>query len=54
MLIFTAVLTAALVRIAAAFVPDLLLIQIAGGAWSAAFLGFALAYGAALTRPKAH
>ncbi len=52
MFIFTAILVAALVRIAAAFVPDLLLIQIAGGAWSAAFLGFALAYGAALTRPK--
>jgi uncharacterized protein involved in response to NO len=53
MTVFSAILAAALLRIAAAFVPGLLLIQIAGGAWSAAFLGFALVYGAALARPKA-
>ncbi|MET0943119.1 MAG: NnrS family protein [Mesorhizobium sp.] len=50
--IFAMIMTAALVRVAGAFAPDLLLMQIAGGAWAVAFLGFVLAYGPALARPK--
>jgi uncharacterized protein involved in response to NO len=50
--IFAAILTAAVARVAAAFVPDMILIQVAGAAWAAAFLGFALIYGQALTRPR--
>jgi uncharacterized protein involved in response to NO len=46
------IMTAALVRVAGAFAPDLLLMQIAGGAWAVAFLGFVLSYGPALARPK--
>ena len=49
--IFAMIMTAALVRVAGAFAPDLLLMQIAGGAWAVAFLGFVLAYGPALARP---
>ena len=50
--IFAAIVTAAYVRIAAGFAPNPLLMQIAGGAWAVAFLGFVLAYGPALARPK--
>jgi uncharacterized protein involved in response to NO len=45
------IMTAALVRVAGAFAPDLLLMQIAGGAWAVAFLGFVLGYVPALARP---
>lgn len=47
--IFAAILAAALTRIIAAFTPDMILIELAGGAWAVAFLGFAVVYGAALT-----
>jgi uncharacterized protein involved in response to NO len=50
--IFAMIMTAAYVRIAGAFAPNPLLMQIAGGAWAVAFLGFVLAYGPALARPK--
>ncbi|WP_274628614.1 NnrS family protein [Arvimicrobium flavum] len=53
MFVFAAVLLGGLVRIAAAFVPDPLLIQLAGVAWAAAFLGYAVAFAAALTQPRA-
>ena len=50
--IFAAILAAALTRIIAAFTPDMILIEIAGGVWAVAFLGFAAVYGAALMSPR--
>jgi uncharacterized protein involved in response to NO len=52
--IYAAVLVAAVVRICAAFEPSRgsFLLQIAGGAWAAAFLLFALGYGPLLVRPR--
>jgi uncharacterized protein involved in response to NO len=50
--VFAAILAAAVARIAAAFVPEVALIHVAGAAWAAAFLGFAVVYGLALTRPR--
>jgi uncharacterized protein involved in response to NO len=49
-LIYLAVLTAALARIAAAFAPSVLLFHIAAFAWIAAFAGFAALYGPLLVR----
>jgi len=52
-LIYAAVVAAALVRFAAAFVPQVpLLLDISAGCWTAAFLGYAARYGGMLVRPK--
>lgn len=52
--IYAAVLTAALVRICAAFEPgrSSILLLIAGGAWVAAFMVFGVGYGPLLARPR--
>lgn len=50
--IFAAILAAAVIRIAAAFATNALLIEFAGAAWAVAFLGFAAVYGPALIRPR--
>lgn len=52
-LVYVAVNLAALLRVAAAFLPDayMPLIQASGLLWMAAFAGFVLAYGPALSRP---
>lgn len=52
--IYLAVILAALVRIAAALLPSqtLSLIPLAGGLWIAAFLLFAIGYGPSLIRPR--
>ena len=50
--IFAAILAAAMFRIAAAFASNSVLIDIAGAAWAIAFLGFAVVYGPALSRPR--
>lgn len=52
MLIFAAVITAAALRIVAAFDPQMLWLHAAGLAWALAFLGFAAAYGKALTTAR--
>ncbi|TIU41189.1 MAG: NnrS family protein, partial [Mesorhizobium sp.] len=51
--IFVAVLLAGALRILAAFVSSGAVIDMAGAAWMAAFAGFLLIHGAALTTPKA-
>ena len=52
-IIYTAVVFAALLRIAAAFVPDAVpLLHAAGAAWIAAFWAFAIGYGPLLLRPR--
>ncbi|MES0126953.1 NnrS family protein [Mesorhizobium sp. C420B] len=51
--IFVAVLLAGSLRILAAFVPSDAVIDMAGAAWMAAFAGFLLIHGTALTTPKA-
>lgn len=53
-LIYAAVLLAAVARIAAALEPQwsFVLLHVAGFAWLAAFLGFAVIYGPALFRPR--
>ncbi|WP_163268913.1 NnrS family protein [Chelativorans alearense] len=50
--IFAAVFIAALLRILAAFDPQMVWIHAAGSAWALAFLGFAVIYGGALLRPR--
>jgi uncharacterized protein involved in response to NO len=51
--VFAAILIAAVARLAAAFgLPGDMFIHIAGYAWAAAFLGFALFHGGMLLRPK--
>ncbi|WP_246226252.1 NnrS family protein [Chelativorans xinjiangense] len=50
--IFAAVFIAALLRILAAFDPQMVWIQAAGAAWALAFLGFAVIYGRALLLPR--
>jgi uncharacterized protein involved in response to NO len=50
--VFAAILVAASIRILASFLDGVALIEIAGLAWGAAFLGFATIYGPALTRPR--
>jgi len=50
--IYACALVAAVVRIAAAFVPSLALLHIAAFAWAAAFGGFALFYGPPLMRQR--
>ena len=47
-LIYLAALVAAIARIAAAFAPSIALLHVAAGAWSVAFIAFAVAYGPAL------
>ncbi len=53
-LIFCAIVTSALARIAAAFVPDQadLLLHLAAFAWFIAFAGFGAAFGPAMTLPR--
>jgi len=53
-LIYTAVLAATVLRVAAVFLPQMAmpLIDAAAAAWIAAFIGFALAYGPMLLRPS--
>lgn len=51
--IYAAIVIAALLRIAAAFAPNaVLLLQAAGAAWIAAFWVFAVSYGPLLLRPR--
>lgn len=50
--IFAAILAAAVIRVVAVFATNAVLIELAGAAWAVAFLGFAIAYGPALSRPK--
>jgi uncharacterized protein involved in response to NO len=50
--IYLCALVAALARIAAAFVPDVVLLHVAAFAWLAAFGGFVLAYGPLLVQPR--
>jgi uncharacterized protein involved in response to NO len=51
--VFAAILAAAIARIVAALgLAGPWLMEIAGGLWAVAFLGFALFYGAALLRPR--
>jgi uncharacterized protein involved in response to NO len=50
--IYACALVAALARIIAAFVPSLVLLHLAGLAWTAAFGGFALVYGPLLTQTR--
>lgn len=50
--LFAAIIAAAGLRIAAVFLPQLHLIEIAGAAWSVAFLGFSALFGKALLQPK--
>jgi uncharacterized protein involved in response to NO len=54
LVIYGAVLLAALARIAAALAPQwsFVLLHVAGFAWSVGFLGFIIAYGRALWSPK--
>jgi uncharacterized protein involved in response to NO len=54
LVIYAAVLVAALVRICAAFEPSWgsLLLHTAGGAWAVAFFLFAVSYGPLLARPR--
>ncbi|RVB41708.1 NnrS family protein, partial [Mesorhizobium sp. M7A.F.Ca.CA.001.06.1.1] len=51
--VFAAILIAALSRILAVFLPKDAIVNVAGVAWVLAFAGFLLAYGVALTTPKA-
>jgi uncharacterized protein involved in response to NO len=53
--IYAGIVIAAALRIVSALAPELtlVLIPIAGAAWIAAFLGFALAYGPLLVAPRA-
>ncbi|MER9124291.1 NnrS family protein [Mesorhizobium sp. M0959] len=51
--IFVVLLLAGSLRILAAFVPSDAVIDMAGAAWMAAFAGFLLIHGTALTTPKA-
>ncbi len=53
-IVYAAVVVAALSRVCAALQPDHMgpLLALAGGAWAAAFLGFAAAYATALWRPR--
>ncbi|KQZ82996.1 short-chain dehydrogenase [Mesorhizobium sp. Root157] len=51
--IYALVAFAALVRIAAAFMPDMtVLIDMSAGLWAAAFLGYAAIFGTMLVKPK--
>jgi uncharacterized protein involved in response to NO len=50
--IYLCVVVAVLARIAAAFVPDIVLVHVAGLAWAAAFTGFVLVYGPLLARVR--
>jgi uncharacterized protein involved in response to NO len=52
--IYAAVIGATLLRIAAAFMPDIAitLLSLSAAAWSAAFLGFGLAYGPMLVQGR--
>jgi uncharacterized protein involved in response to NO len=52
--IYAAVLLAGLARVFAALAPQwsFVLLHVAAFAWAAAFLGFALVYGRALSRPR--
>ncbi|WP_265519329.1 NnrS family protein [Nitratireductor luteus] len=50
--VFAAVFSGALLRILAAFDPEMLWISLAGLAWASAFLGFAGIYGRALMSPR--
>ncbi|TIX22053.1 NnrS family protein, partial [Mesorhizobium sp.] len=52
-IVFAAILIAALLRILAAFVPYDAIVHAAGAAWILAYAGFLLIYGVALTTPKA-
>jgi uncharacterized protein involved in response to NO len=46
------VVVAVLARVDAAFVPDIVLVHVAGLAWAAAFTGFVLVYGPLLARVR--
>jgi uncharacterized protein involved in response to NO len=51
--IFVAILTAAILRVAAAMAPDApILLHISAGLWIIAFVGYAVLFGGMLTRPR--
>jgi uncharacterized protein involved in response to NO len=53
MLIYVAIVLAALMRIGAAFMPEqTALLHLSAGLWCLAFFGFCLRYGGMLTRPR--